>query len=278
MKKNSLKQFYYLLNLEVCKSLKVIIPIFLATIIFRALAIMYIVNWKVGEFNEEVKTLGSIQQVLDKNGHIGLSKIYMYCYDSHRVLLYLGVALIGIYSLYIWIKEYSGANKTIYWLLNLPINKELIILSKFLTCIIIWLSFLATYLLGFFIDMALAKAIVPKDFFSQESIFSIIQQDYGLLSIRSLIFYGPSSLIINLIACTMILMAFIFILLKKSYGVKGAISGIILSTLVLYQYTIPDKLGLFLEETLLYVVFTSILIFLLAFKYSSYLLNKKVHI
>lgn len=274
------KQFSYLLNLELWNSLKIVLPSVLLLMIIRAGMFVNSVGWRIKPLNRDFK--GNIEGFVNTYGHIRVSQIYRNDVSTFMVSVFIVIAFIIFYSVFIWLKEWLGNNKTIYTLLILPVSRTTIILSKFVTCFIIFIMFGASQVISLLIDRLIFSIMVPKGIIMYESFIEIVLPEMSNGNFPIFIFSNNfiEMLLIILIVLAGISAIFLFILIERSYRLKGLIVSFIVSVFVplVCIFYIPKKFHFFIDEFILFVIIVSFIYILGGFFINKYLLEKKVHV
>ncbi|GAA0789040.1 ABC-2 transporter permease [Hathewaya limosa] len=276
MEKNKENKFWYLLNHEIYKSLKIVIPFFILSFLGHLLIIkdgITNINSEIKMFLDEGKT---IKTFLADRGGISLFEIVSKD-DRLKMFICLGILVIFLYAIIIWLREWIGNNKTIYTLLTLPISRHKIILSKFSTIFLLGSTYLSLHIGTLFIDNIILKNSISKEvFYDMSPIKAITQRCY-----QSDIFpYNITDFnVYILIIITIVFLIFSCVLLERSFRWKGLILGIVsLVGISLLYVLVPEKLYFFTNETAIYYIFLSLILIICNYKLNYYLLCNKVHV
>lgn len=135
------------------------------------------------------------------------------------------IMLIFVYSLVIWYREWFGNNKTIYTLLALPINRVNIYLAKLTTIAYMFICAIATFITAFFIDIFMIQKIFTKTVITNQDIYKALTGNTATVILKPDI---RELIALILITAGLISMIFLFIMLERSYKLKGALIGMVL--------------------------------------------------
>ncbi|AWZ48797.1 hypothetical protein C3495_08245 [Clostridiaceae bacterium 14S0207] len=275
-KENKENKFWYLLNHEIYKSLKIVIPFFILSFLGHLLIVKdRITNIKgiIEAFLSEGNTIGAF---ISEQGKISLFNVITED-DLLKMFICLGLLVIFLYAIIIWLGEWIGNNKTIYTLLMLPISRHKIILSKFSAIFLLGSTYLSLHIGTLFIDNIILKNLIPKEvFFSMNPIKAFLERNY-----RCNIF--PYNLVdfnmYILIIIAIVFLIFSCVLLERSFRWKGLILGIVLfgSSILLYGL-VPEKFYFFTDETAIYYISLSLILISGNYKLNYYLLCNKVNV
>lgn len=269
-------KFLYLLVNEVSRGLKLIITflsVFFAGHI--ALVIREIFKRKniVNEFIAEGNT---VEQFVSSKGQFNFTMLLNNMTQILIMWLVFGILAIMVYSVIIWTREWYGNNKTIYTLMTIPTTRHSIILSKFLTVLLIGTTYISTQIVAFCIDNALMKWMLgPKLFKSQAVFSSFFKSRICNIFPNNLFMFTLLFLILSLV----VLVVFNIIMLTRSYKLKGVIISVILVIAMGILYIkVPKILELFVGEMLVYNTSLSVILIVLNYISIHYLLDNKVQI
>ncbi|MFX0549223.1 hypothetical protein ACOAKC_07780 [Hathewaya histolytica] len=267
-------KFLVLLNNEISRSVKFMIPGFILFFIAHILIAVRGINYFNKDVKEFIREGKSLSGYVSANGRISINKVFEN--DLILFLICFGVALILVYAIAIWLREWYGNNKTIYTLLVLPISKHKIILSKFCAIFLLGTTFIATQIATLFVDNIMFKAFLNKEVIQKSNpIKAFLNGSRMRIFPKNLI--EMSIYILIIIAIVM----FIFngVLIERSFKFKGIILDIILCAVIIAVYIMPrTKMHFFLDEYLLYIILISIIIVLFNYFSAYYLLRKKINI
>lgn len=190
------------------------------------------------------------------------------------VVTAISIAVIALYTLLLWNREWRGGTKSIYTLLSLPIKKGYIVFSKLFTMIIFIGFNVLVQILTLFIDKSIMKYYINEKFYVEQDVLGVFATGYRATWIN-LISKEIWASLVTIIAIILILG--IIILLFRSFKIKGILLGVLL--LVAY---IGINAGVFIyfklywDEFYIFRIIFSLIASILAFEYSKYLLENKV--
>lgn len=126
------------------------------------------------------KSIYSVTNIVDSFG--GITYGVGILYNNHYLYPLIAIGVVGllIYSIYMWAREYTDSNKSIYTLIMIPQNKFNIYLSKMIALITMIYGYILTQILIIFIS---------------KNIFNFYFKNIGLIKSSFIedLFYGTSS-------------------------------------------------------------------------------------
>lgn len=215
-----MKKFIDLLNFEMGRFLKYLLPTFLVVAILQLFTTFTTIN----SYNDEARRmLAQGQDLASMPPFTGVT-------ITQRGLF--GVSIMGLvlvfvfYSFFIWYREWLGKNAFIYRLLMLPVNRTMIFLTKAL-------AFLIGGFLSFVFQFGMYGLVL---FISERMVQPEIYQAVNIHQIRPMYDMVQYALfpetVIEFIATYgfafgALVTLFTAILLERSYRLKGLIAGIV---------------------------------------------------
>lgn len=193
-------------------------------------------------------------------------------------IFFLEAILVGIFSIFIWSREFSFEHKTSYRTLSLPIEKWKVILSKSLVVLL----FYGVFLLGQFLAVIIKWIILRVKMGS----FYDIGVDYLVDALFKNNIDGFVSMdwvtviITILMIFTVSLVGGLAVLLKQSFGLKGVLAWIVygIIAVTVFFYIPISKINLFAFEFLLLYTVGILIFIVITFAINNYLINKKVSV
>ncbi|WP_078392266.1 hypothetical protein [Shouchella patagoniensis] len=190
----------------------------------------------------------------------------------------LSIAVLLIYMLLIWYRDWFGKNTVIYRLLMLPTNRASLYFAKLITIFSLVLGLLSLQILLIIAGVSIATSIIPTNFF------------YHSLSVTSVIQYGgpfsiflPSTplffVLVYGLGFTFLSVVFTAILLERSFRIKGLVFGAMYLAFIFTVFISILEMSstyFFFSETLLVIAATGVIILVLSIWLSIYFLQKKV--
>lgn len=271
-KKSNFNKFLTLLEKEFYRNLKLVIPLIL--ILFMGHLVM---AWNRISSMQEIVDIrlksNTVDELLRIREYFGFNYFFN-GNDDIIIFMFLSILIITLYTLILWNQEWMGGSKSIYTLLSLPIKKSYIVCSKVITMLIFILFNLLVQILALFIDKGIIKLRVNSAFYVDESVLGIFSTNYDVqfINLISKEFWVSLITIISVI-----LLLGLIVLLFRSFKVKGLILGV--TMLVLYVSIYVGTyyyFHLYYNEYYGFKVIFSLIITILTFSYSKYLLEKKV--
>lgn len=269
-------KFIYLFVNEISRSFKIIVAmlsVFFAGHIGLVLKQIYSQKRYIKEYIADGQTIATY---IAEHGEITFTNTLNQITQLLIMWMFFGILVILVYSIIIWTREWYGSNKTIYTLMTIPVSRHSIILSKFLTVLLIGTTYISTQLAALFIDNILMKAIFGSTVFKAAPVFKSFFNS-------SMCNFFPKGLIIFifllLILIVVVMLIFNTIMLQRSYKLKGLILGALMIICTGFLYiAMPGYLKLFVMETIIYEIGLSLVLIVLNYLCIYYLLNNKVHV
>ncbi|MCF3944809.1 hypothetical protein [Oceanobacillus alkalisoli] len=279
-----MNNFLKLVNFELGRFIKVYFILAGITVASQLIGMALIANDYLEMFNEEVYTNGtSIELFVEYYGEISLLNLQYSQWFNLPITF--AVAVLIIYSFFIWYRDWLGKNTFIYRLLMLPTARINIYLAKASAIFLMVLGLVALQVVLLNVESSMLKWMVPANLRAD---LGIMESIGGLHSggsmlaviiptsfIQFLIHYGVGFMVVFIL--------FTAILFERSYRFKGIAYGVgyaIVAFVVFFapfvveiifgrNYLFPTEL--FILEGILWIVVTGSSIWV-----SNYLLNKKV--
>lgn len=270
------KEFLYLYNLEMKSGISNFIMLFIAMMMYRLPYFITLCKSKNTDYNNFLKINNStVEKYLETFGSVSSSEFYRFNDNLIITPIILCIAFIALYSIYIWLKEWNGNNRTIYSLLTLPIPKLTVLLSKFATCISIFIVFYATQIFMLFIERWTFIAIVPKEIRASESLIEVIlkTKEYGFLIIS-----GTDVLLGGLAISAIVLVGFMVVLINRSFRWQGILGISAIGVILTFLLFAPIIFGFYAGEMLVYFIVFLIAVIIFGVFLCKYLLEEKVHV
>lgn len=198
---------------------------------------------------------------------------------SNNLIIFLfEIALIVLFSIFIWKREFDFEHKMSYRILSLPIEKWKLIFSKCIVVEIFFLFYLAGQVLGIILNWLIAKVIfISKIYVSVDMLkFALLNRENAFFLPKDILTFTLFILFVFAVS----LMGALYTFMKKSYGVKGFVCWIFLAIAFAYgSFILPVvKMNLFVKHLILFELIGGITFVVLAFALNNYLLNKKVNV
>lgn len=274
MVKSDFKRFSYLLNFQIIRDLKITLGIAIGLMMLNIIWFIYNLNWYLEGF---LKKIENSTEIL----HGGLNKFSSFNISHNRMAIFFILILLicfCLYCCYLWFGEFWGENKSAYTLLNLPISQKLIVLYKVLAAIFFYMSLVFFQMVAVIIEYFIFNVKFPKEFLKHETIKELIicsKINFGYIIPDN--YLNIIWLIVSILA--LILVAFLFSLLIRSFGIKGGILGAIIGcSLIFIYYVLPSIIKLYSVERFFWMIGTSMVYIIIGWFGSNYLLKNKVHV
>ncbi|MDZ4991800.1 hypothetical protein GNF80_02290 [Clostridium perfringens] len=274
MNKGNFKKTRYLLNLQISRDLKITLSTAIGIMLLNVVYFVYRLSDDLEFYIEKTNNIPAVQ-MFDKFN--SFSSFYSTGIAS-RMLVILIVGCFCLYCWYLWLGEFKGENKSSYTLLTLPIPKKFIIIYKFLSACFFYLSLVFFQIMAMFLNYFIFNVMVPVDSIVKESFLSVI-----INSISELYCLVPTDLV-NLVTHSLffvglILIAFLFAILERSFGIKGGILGFLIGCSFIFMILMfPGIMEFYVFEKIIWFILISILYILIGWFFSKYLLEKKIHV
>ena len=276
MEKNNNK-FSYLLNNEVLRGFKLLLPLYGLLLLSYLIKIIRSIFEMENRFQNTLSNGGTVESFLmNFNGQkIQLSHAFM-SFDIIVFIMFAGIGITIIYTAFMWYREWFGNNKTIYMLMTLPVSRTKIIISKLISALIFFYTFICFEIIGLFITKFSFDHILSKEIMVKEPLFEMIK---GSLINQIFKFGVLDNLLSFLFLVSVTLVVFSATFIERSYGKKGLLMGIVYGIMFIALYIIvPNVIYLFSFERMIYELSISIISIILNFFLSKYLLERKVHV
>lgn len=273
--KSNLNKFMTLLENNVYRSLKFVVPIIVAFFIAHiGFAYNIILNLK-SVVSTDLKENRTIEELINEGLKFGFYDLFG---DSIYFVMIWSIVAILIYTLLLWNMEWMGRSKRIYTLLSLPVKRSYILLSKICTIFLFVVFNLVVQIATLFLDKFIMNLSIDKRLIIDESVL-------GVFSTR--LFSNAFNLTSNNIVFTVILiitsimlLGFV-VLLARSFKIKGLLLGIL--SLILY---VAGLIGMaiiagcyfYLNLKLMLCTIFSLISGILVYMLSNYLLNNKIEV
>lgn len=246
-----MKQYIQLTNEEIKRSFKLYV---IAVLVMAAIELVsVVVNVKLHERRIEDYLKSNTATLYDAFNDIGkISFIDTTSFFSYMTLL--GVALVVIYSIQIWYRDWIGETKYIYRLLMLPGNRASIFFSKWTTLLLIIMSFLGIQWCLIQIGNLLFNWSVRVDYLDKDShrtLGSTLGELFSLNLTNLLIIIELSMFVVSFM--------FLLVLIERSYRKWSGILRMGTEMIVLIIYTMTSMY--FLEQTKLLLNTEKMLVF-----------------
>lgn len=274
MNKSNFKKFGYLLNLQILRDLKITVGSAIAIMALNIAYFSYNLNSELQPYLEKTDNLGAIQ-MFDKFGSFSN---FNSGYTVDRMLVLLILGCFCLYCWYLWLGEFKGENKSAYTLLTLPLPKKFMILYKFLAACFYYISLIFFQIVGLFINYFIFKIMVPADAIGEERLLTIIissmSKFYGLIPLN-----WADVITKGLFFIALILLAFLFAILERSFGIKGGVLGFIFGCSFIFCIAfLPGMMNFYAFERSIWSALISIIYILIGWFSSKYLLENKIHV
>ena len=278
-----MKSYLKLVNFELGRFIKIYFVLAGITILSQIAGTMIIANGYMNDFEKAIYVEGlTTEQFLEQSGKYGLADLVGTDWFIFPVIFAAAVLL--IYSIYIWYRDWFGKNTFIYRLLMLPTARMNIFFSKATAIFMMVLGLSALQIIIFKITEKILQWIIPANLRIDMPIMELVKNGYGnqhlglLLPtsfIEFLIYYG--------VGFTAIFVLYTAILFERSYRLKGAVLGIIYAAAAVITFLLPEIITIILGRDFLYPIELLIvhavlwaIITALSLWVSNYLINKKV--
>lgn len=274
MNKSNLKKFGYLLNLQISRDLKITIGSAIAIMVLNIAYFSYSLNSELQPYLEKTNNLGAVQMFDKFRRFSSLNSSY----TVDRMVLFLILGCFCLYCWYLWLGEFKGENKSAYTLLTLPLPKKFMILYKFLAACFYYISLIFFQILGVFINYFIFKTMVPEDAIVKEGLLTIIISSIGKFD--GFIPLNWADIITKgLFFIALILLAFLFAILERSFGIKGGVLGFIFGCSFIFCIAfLPGMMNFYAFERSIWSALISIVYILVGWFSSKYLLENKIHV
>lgn len=237
-----MKKFINLLNFELNRFLKFLLPALVIAVVMQLASVLNLVF----SYNKKAKSImasgpGTVQSVVNDINTLSMRDLTGSGLFNYSLVLL--VSIFVFYSFFVWYRDWLGKNTFIYRLLMLPIGRFQIFLTKSLSFLIGGFLVFSVQFGLFFIESALMKQlIVQQEFFVSLNIHDIHPMyDFMFGTIF------PNSMIEFLstygFAFAALVVLFTAIILERSFGIKGLISGVVYLGAFISAYTFLSGLA-----------------------------------
>lgn len=278
-----MKSYLKLVNFELDRFIKVYFVLVGVTIISQIIGTVITANHFMGNFEEAIYIEGlTTEQFLEQYGKFGLINLLGTGWFFYPIVF--AAAVLIIYCLFIWYRDWFGKNTFIYRLLMLPTARINVFLSKATAIFMMVLGLSALQLILFKVTGKILQWLIPANLRIDMPIMELVVSGYGnhhlgLLFptsfIEFLIYYG--------VGFSAVLVLFTAILFERSYRLKGAIFGVLYAVAAVTIFLLPEILIIIFERNFLYpmemfLVYVALWTIITVFSLwlSNYLINKKV--
>lgn len=274
-----MNKFVSLLSFELNRFFKFLLPAFAITA-----AVQFFVTFQnIFTYNNDLK------KAIAKGGNLAGFDDFSVHYVTQSSLYELSIVLLVMvfifYSFFTWYREWYGKNSFIYRLLMLPMKRFNIILTKSLVFLIGgFLTFTFQFSL-YAIQIKLSEWMIAADHFQAVHIHNI-QPDYSIIQAILFPTSGFQFLSIYSFAFAALISLFTGIIIERSFGFKGMISGatyfvgyfIVFGLVTSLQYTQSLPFILRPSQFALLVLGYQFLAILIGYLISNFLLKNKIKI
>jgi hypothetical protein len=265
-----------LINAELNKIFKFILPTVIAYIVIQAIYSFMVCNNLINSINNIAKRNNiSFDEAVNTMKENSFRSIQNFINNSEALVIGFAIilALIGVYMLGIWYREWFGNNKTIYTLLMLPMNRMNIYFSKFISIITLVGIGISSLIVSFLIDYKIYISMIPEKLATKNALQAGMRDTFMQMipiDLRELVVY-------ILVVLAFVSIVFQFILLERSYKKKGFVLGLVLGGAYLaINIVILATIYLFqLEKLMLIGLFNGIVIAATTYL-SNYLVKNRV--
>lgn len=269
-------KFIYLLNNEVSRSMKLFIS-FLILFLVGHVGLFVRRIFQVNTIlTEHITKGGTLQSYIAENGKYSFKIILDSVASQILMIICFGILVIFLYAIIIWLREWFGNNKTVYTLMSLSVSRHSIVLSKFTAILIMGSTFISTHILALFIDNLFVKTLLSSEVIENVDVIKsfFTSRICEIFPNNLLMFMFMFSIII----CA-ILIIFNCVMLERSFRWKGIVLGLINVGVTMFLYAkVPLIANLFVKETVLYYSLLSIVLIILNYYSTYYLLENKAHV
>lgn len=279
--KDTLKDLLKLINFELNRMSKFLYALIAFTLVSNLIAYILLPVRFMNRINEYMQTnSATIEQTISFFGRFSF-------FNITNSLFLVGPIFVGItgllfYSIFTWYREWFGKNTFAYRLLLLPVARMNIFFSKLITVFIGIFALIATQMVSLAIGFPIVSMIVDSNFLADVSLIEAIHMNLTYHYILPLNFW--MFLAINGIGLVLLILLFTFILMERSFGLKGIILGIFYTALsllvILFPLFIPEILQnyyiLYQSETAILEVIVFTLVGMVSLATSRYLIKNKI--
>lgn len=215
-----MKKFIHLFDFEMERFLKFLLPTFVVVAFIQLFATLNTVHTYKNSL-EEADALGRATDLFPAFSIQNVTGGGIY-----ELSILLIVLVFMFYSFFTWYREWQGKNTFIYRLLMLPIDRSNILLSKTLVFLIGGLLAFVFQFAMYYIQIQITERIVPSSHY-------VLLNVHNAQPLHSLFqaFLYPTTFFeftnIYSFAFGALLSLYAGILIERSYGLKGAVMGVI---------------------------------------------------
>lgn len=275
-----MKNFIKLVRFEFNRFAPVYATLAVLTVLIQFVGVFVTTNRYLRSISEQKQSgIVNDSEIVANIGKLGMT-------DFVNSLWFLGPimfcgAVLMLYSIFIWYRDWLGKNTFIYRLLMLPTQRLNILFSKVSTIFLMVIGLIALQLVLLYIENSLFQMLLPTAYFNYANLNQIIQSSYYLM-----MFYPTSGLVFisryskGLLG---LLVVSTIVLFERSYKIKGLILGIgyaVLVQLIFYVLYFMQfynvMLYLFASEVFLISLVLTVVASALSIWISYILLNRKV--
>lgn len=279
--KESLKDLLKLTNFELERISKFLFGLVGLTLISNLIGYLFVPFRYMSQVNEFIaSSSGTVQDAREIFGHFSFFDMTYTFWIIAPIAI--GISALLFYSVFTWYREWFGKNTFAYRLLILPVPRMNIFFSKLITIFISIFALIASQMISLAIGFPIVSTMIDSDFFLNLSLMESIQMN------NSFLYLFPINLsffiAVNGIGLVALLVLFTFILMERSFGLKGIIFGITYALfsllLILFPLLIPNIFKnyyiLYGSETIILEIISFTIVGLVSIFISRYLINKKI--
>lgn len=275
-----MKNFIKLVRFEFNRFAPIYATLAVLTVLIQLIGVFVTTNGYLRSVSEQKQSgIVNDSEIIANIGKMGMT-------DFVNSLWFLGPimfcgAVLMLYSVFIWYRDWLGKNTFIYRLLMLPTQRLNILFSKVTTIFLMVIGLIALQLVLLYIENSLFQMLLPTAYFNYSNLNQMIQSSYYLM-----MFYPTSGLVFisryskGLLG---LLVVSTVVLFERSYKIKGLIIGVAYATFVqlifsavYFMQFYNVMLYLFASEIFLISLVLTVVASALSIWISHRLLNKKV--
>ncbi len=234
-----MKQYIQLTNEEIKRSFKLYVIAVLVMAAIELVSVVVKVKLHERRIEDYMKSnTVTLYETFDQIGKLSLPDATSWF--SYVILI--GMALVIIYSIQIWYRDWFGETKYMYRLLMLPGNRASIFFSKLTSVFLIIMSFLGIQWLLIQGSRSIFRWVIQNEYMGKEgtgTLGSTLGEIYSMNLTNLLIILSVSFLIVSLI--------FLLVLIERSYRKWSGFIRIGIEILFVIAYTFSSLY--FLERT-----------------------------
>lgn len=279
--KERLKDLIKLINFEFDRMSKFLFGLMAFTFVSNLIAYISLPMRFMNQVNEYMRTnTTTLEQTIRFFGRFSFFTVTNSFWLIGPIIV--GITGLIFYSIFTWYREWFGKNTFAYRLLLLPTPRMNIFFSKLITIFIGILTLIATQMISLAIGYPIVSMIVNSDFLANITLWDAMEMTFAyrfIFPMNTWMF-----LAINGIGLILLLVLFTFILMERSFGLKGILLGILYAALslivILFPLFIPNILEnyyiLYLSETIMLEILMFTLVGFTSLFISRYLINYKI--